>query len=290
MILYTAPQGSEEWFRARAGHITGSKIKTIRERVGGLNEQQTIYVRAMLAGIGPDAAMAEAGYKKAPAAEVVRKALAGEPVGEYSRAAKDYAFRLAVERITGDPLEDDEYAPWQGDRGNRLEPEARAEHELVAGVVVTTVGFIGTEDGRFGASADGLIDTDEGAEYKCFLSPAKLRAILIDRDLDDVRDQCQFNMAITARHRWHFGLYCPALRPINRHFTLHIIHRDEDYIDALWKDLLHFDAMVERYRELLLAGDAVDEILAPPAPAPAPAAALFRPKADPQATAIPDLF
>ena len=40
------------------------------------------------------------------------------------------------------------------------------EHEIQTGLVVTQVGLVKTDDGIFGASADGFIGEDGGSEYK----------------------------------------------------------------------------------------------------------------------------
>src|SRR5690606_922982 len=101
--------------------------------------------------------------------------------GDYGDKAKNYAFRLAIERISKTPL-DEGFETWQMARGHELEPAARMAHEVRHGVLVEEVGFITTDDGKFGASADGFIDDDEGAEYKCFVSPEKLRAIYLTGD------------------------------------------------------------------------------------------------------------
>ena len=76
------------------------------------------------------------------------------------------------------------------------------------------VGFITTDDGKFGASADGLVGDDEGDEYKCFVSPEKLRAIYLHSDISEVVDQCDGGLWVTGRKVWNFALYCPALKPI----------------------------------------------------------------------------
>lgn len=256
-------QGSEQWHLERAGCITASKVTEIRSLVGGLTEQQQQYVDAIMAGCSEGAAMSKAGYKKTPTASAVARALRGEQVADYSAEAKNYAFRLAIERVSGLPLDDDEFSPWQGARGIRLEPEARAEHEIATGVMVMPMGLIRTQDRRFAASVDGLIGDDEGAEYKCFLAPGKLRPILLEHDVSGVADQAQFAMAITGRKRWHVGLYCPALRVIGRHLTLVPIDRDENYIDSMWADLMRFDRLVEAYRAELAGQSAVTEMARP---------------------------
>lgn len=253
IIEFEVEQGSPEWHRARAGRITASKVSDIRAKVGGLDARQTLYVAAIRAGMPESEALQAAGFKSRPTAEAVQRALRGEKVGDWSDGSRRYAMRLAVERINGLPLDDDEYSPWQAARGHRLEPKAREKHEELTGLIVRQVGFIGTADGRFGVSADGLIGLEEGSEYKAYLDPAKLHDILLCNNVQVVRDQCQFGMAITGRKRWHFGLYCPALEQIGLDMTLFVMDRDEDYIEAMWVDLLEFDELVESYRARLLA-------------------------------------
>ncbi len=295
MKVYPAsdfPQGSAEWHRVRAGVITASMVDIIRAKVNGLDEKQAAYVAARKAGQTEEQAMLTAGYKSKPKAAAVDVALSGGTPGEWSDAAKNYAFRLAIERITGTALGDDEFNPWQAVRGSKLEEEARMEHELHSDVTVEQVGFVTTDDGKFGASADGWIDQDGGSEYKCYLATSKLRPILLDGETKFVYAQCQLNMELTGRHWWHFGLYLPDLRVIGRHFTLIHIKRDDDFIAAMWKDLLEFDGLVESYKARLLAGGTVEapsdpEQLAPqPAPAPAPAPAQQAVAPD----ALPELF
>ncbi|MBA3622913.1 MAG: YqaJ viral recombinase family protein [Methylibium sp.] len=174
----------------------------------------------------------------------------GPNKGDFTEAAKDYAFRVAVERISGQPL-DEGFETWSMRRGHELEPEARRAHEAANGVLVEEVGFVTTEDGRFGASADGFIDDDGGAEYKCFVSPEKLRGILLTGDVSDVIDQCDGGMWITGRAWWDFCLYCPALEPVGRALSVHRILRDENRIEALEADLVAFMRLVDQYEAAL---------------------------------------
>lgn len=242
MILHLAPQGSVEWHLARAGCITASNFQLIRES---------------------------------------NKLKSGPNCGDYSDKAKNYAFRVAIERIAKAPL-DEGFETWQMQRGHELEPAARMMHEFIRGIYVEPVGFITTDDGKFGASADGFIGTDEGAEYKCFVSPEKLRAIYLTGDVSEVIDQCDGGMWITGRKRWTFGLYCPALKPIGLEMQLHDIPRDDNRIEALETDLIAFERLVSEYEQILRAkakaGDApvIPDLSAPwdtdPLPAAAPAA------------------
>lgn len=250
MNIIQCEQGSAEWHAARAGCITASMFEVARSQVGGLTAQQKIYVDAIRAGHSEKRAMELASYKAAPKSETVARALDGETVGEPSEAAKNYAFGLAIERISGEPL-DGGFETWQMKRGHELEPEARMEHEIQSGLIIQRAGFVTTSDGRFGCSADGLIDEDGGSEYKCFLAPEKLRAFHIDNDASGIFDQVQGCMWITGRKFWHIGLYCPALAPVGRQLWWQEFKRDENYIEQLEQDLWEFKLLVDKYEGAL---------------------------------------
>lgn len=247
-IIINCDQGSQEWHRARAGVITASMFSTVRAKVNGLTAQQEKYVEAIKAGRSEIAAREIAGYKAAPKAEVIQRAIDGERVGDWSAAALDYAFRLAIERISGEPL-DEGFETWSMRRGHDLEPQARWEHEQQSGLLVQRAGFVKTEDGAFGASADGLIGDDEGSEYKCFVDPAKLRAFWIDNDASSVMEQAQGCMWLTGRKRWHICLYCPALEPVEKQLWWQVFERDDNFIEKMERDLLEFKLVVDEYEK-----------------------------------------
>lgn len=250
MILIECEQGSPEWHQARSGVITASMFSVARSRVNGLTAQQQQYVDAVLSGLDDAGAREVAGYKAAPKSEAVARAIAGHAVGEPSTAALDYAFALAIERISGTPL-DSGFETWHMKRGHELEPEARMEHELQTGLIIQRAGFVTTDDGAFGASADGLIGDHGGSEYKCFLAPEKLRAFHIDNDASGIMDQVQGCMWITGRKFWHVGMYCPALEAVGKQLWWREFKRDEEYIEKLEEDLWQFKLLVDRYEAKL---------------------------------------
>lgn len=181
-----------------------------------------------------------------------RKTLkSGANKGEYSQKAKDYAFKLAVERISGELFDDPQFDPWQAKRGRELEPEARLEYEQLKGVLVEQTGLALLEDRLFGASVDGLVDEDGNIEIKAFLAPAKIAPILFEEDIGDCIDQIQGGLWITGRKWCDFILYCPALKCINKHITVIRIHRDEEYIAELELDMIRFNSYVNRLVEKL---------------------------------------
>ncbi len=195
---------------------------------------------------------ARAGIITASMFRVARSKLkTGKNAGQFTEAAKDYAFRLAIERISGKPL-DEGFETWQMKRGHELEPAARMAHEIQTGLSIMRAGFVLTDDRLFGASADGLIDDDGGSEYKCLVSPEKLRDILIDGDFSDYLDQVQGCMYVTDRKYWEFCLYCPALEPIGKELWRKRVERDEEYIEALEADLVEFAALVNQNQRVLM--------------------------------------
>jgi hypothetical protein len=254
MIILECDQGSDEWLAARAGVITASMFVVARKKVNCLTEQQSKYVNAIRAGLSDKEAMLSAGYKAKPKTESIERAIAGEKVGEFSDAAKDYAFRLAMERIGGKPL-DEGFETWSMRRGHDLEPAARRAHEAQTGLIVQRAGFVVTDDYAFGASADGLIEGDGGSEYKCFVDPTKLRSILIDRDWSTLTDQVQGCLWLTGRKWWHQCLYCPALEPVGKELTWLHVTRDENYIEKMEVDLLEFKALVDSTEAILRLQD-----------------------------------
>jgi hypothetical protein len=251
MIIVNCEQGDKEWLNARAGVITASMFGECRKTVGGLDAKQEKYVEAILSGKSESVTKLIAGYKASPKSEAVKKALKGEKVGDFTEKAKQYAFKLAVERLSGNLLQEDKFETFEMRRGHELEPEARLLHEERKGILVERTGLVLTEDKCFGASVDGLIDDDGMSEYKCFISPSSLMPILLNNSIDDCIDQVQGGMWITGREYAHFMLYCPALECIDRHVTIFEVERDDDYIEEMQSDLLKFNDLVLCYMDTL---------------------------------------
>lgn len=249
--VLTNEQGSHEWHQDRAGAITASMFSEVRRTVGGLDDRQQSYVNWIRGGMDKANAAKNAGYKNPPKSDKVDRAIDGESVGDWSETAHNYAFRLAIERISGEPLQDEKYQGYAAQRGHQLEPEARELHAFTTDQLIERAGVIRSLDGKFGCSADGLIGDTIGVEYKCFTSVEKIRPILFDFDVQDVRDQMQGGMWLSGRQEWQFGLYCPFLDTCNRALTLITEKRDDEYIAHLERDLLNFDELVESYKSKL---------------------------------------
>jgi len=175
------------------------------------------------------------------------KLKSGKDKGGPTKWAREYAFRLAIERISGQPLNDDYYETWAMKRGRELEEIARLKHEELKGILVDETGIALTDDKLFGASVDGLIGDDGCAEYKCFIGPSALMPILLDGDLSAIKAQMQGQMWVAERQWCAFGLYCPALEIIGKDLTIIEVERDNDYIEEMQFELLRFNNLVSEY-------------------------------------------
>mgnify|MGYP001187825000 FL=1 len=182
--------------------------------------------------------------------EARKRLKSGPKKGGFTEAAEDYAFRVAVERISGAPL-DEGFSTWAMKRGNELEPEARAWVEVKLGIFVDVAGFVTTDDEKFGASADGFIDKDGGLEIKCLVDPGRIRNVILSDDISEFMDQIQGGMWITGRKWWQFALFCPALEKVGLQLYTKRVERDDNYINEMELDLLEFERVVSKYEQTL---------------------------------------
>lgn len=173
--------------------------------------------------------------------------------GDYSAKAKQYAFKLAIERISGELLQEDKFETWEMRRGRELEPVARLKHEQRIGVMVEQTGIVLTDDGLFGASVDGLIGNYGCSEYKGFVAPSSLMPILLHGDISDCEYQVQGQIWVVGRKWSDFVLFCPALEKINKDMTIFRVNRNEEFIAKMELDLLAFNDLVNEYKTKLEA-------------------------------------
>jgi hypothetical protein len=286
VILLNYTQGSEDWLRARCGVATASRFSEAREKVGGLTDQQRLYVEALQLGMDEPDARAEAGYKTKPVAGGIAKALNGEPTEEPGAAAIKYAWLVAFETISREPL-DDTFVTYAMRRGRDLEPRARMVYEKRTGALVEEVSLILTDDERFGYSSDGLIDDEGMVEIKCPFACDKLGQVWASPETAHLEyiDQINGGLWITGRQWCDLVVYCPWLEPVGKDLFVKRIYRNEDAIAALEADLIGFMRLVEAHLEVLRtpakmsgapkvapAGTPAPDVVSatPSAPAPAP--------------------
>ena len=146
--------------------------------------------------------------------------------GDYSKSAEAYALELIAEMIAPN-----EPPPFIGnfatDRGNEMEPLARAAFEKETGHKLATIGFLTGYQDIVGASPDALILSDDemdyigGLELKC---PLRKQHVLNHAGgglPDDYKQQIHWSLAVTGLPRWHFYSWHPDMKPVH-----HIVYPD----------------------------------------------------------------
>lgn len=100
------------------------------------------------------------------------------------------------------------------ENGRNSERPARKYFELITGNPVVEVGFIISDDGRFGVSPDGLVGADAGLELKCPTPITHVRWLLDGVLPVEHLNQVHGGMIVTGRRRWHWMSYSPSLPPL----------------------------------------------------------------------------
>lgn len=248
MIEHNDPQGSEAWHEARRGVITASRAADARNRTNGLTKQQNTYVDAILRGCTEGEAMIEAGYKRKPTSEDVERAIRGSLPLQWGDAAIAYAMDLARERVGGRAPVTSGFAATR--IGHEEEPFGAIAYIAKTRHMVEEVGFITTDDRKFGMSLDRRVPGHKGAiEIKTMVSSATLFKAMVGGDISEYRDQCLFGLWLFTLDWIDLCLWCPDLQ----HLEVIRIERNEAEIQALEDDLLAFDALVATYEAPLRA-------------------------------------
>lgn len=202
-------QRSEEWFAARVGKITASRMNDVMvERERGE-------------------------FKSGP-----RK---GQPKPQ-PKAITDYVHQLAAERMTMKPRKQVKAAAlaW----GHTVEPAAVAAYQAETGLIVTPAEFTVHPLYDFiGASPDFLVDDDGGGEIKSPESTeVHLETLLTGLPSEHI-EQIQGGLWVTGRKWWDFVSYHPDF-PLKHRIYIQRVPRDDEYIGRLEAACLLLDAEV----------------------------------------------
>lgn len=252
MIFIEAKQGTPEWHQARCGKVTASCFADAISRVGALDERQAKYVALVRGGMDSKAAALKAGYKAAPTADTVRRAIKGEDTSQPSDTAKRYAADLAIERISGQPHGEPPKA-WVLERGHEMEARARMLYEARSGAFVTEAGICLDESMVFGYSSDGLVDDDGLIEIKAPIDSIKIMEMWARGDTSEYNHQIQGGLWLTGRKWLDFIMYVPDLAAASKDLYVKRIMRDEAFIDDMVSKLSKFDEMVQEYEAVFRA-------------------------------------
>jgi hypothetical protein len=130
-----------------------------------------------------------------------------------------YLYKKICEKALG--FSSDQGGSWEMGQGSILEHEAVPWFEFTQEIKVERVGFCTTDDGRVGASPDGLIGEDGGIEIKCPQPEAHLRYLLEGELPKEYAAQVHGCMYVTGRKWWKFVSY-------SRQFPALVVHVERD--------------------------------------------------------------
>lgn len=121
------------------------------------------------------------------------------------------------------------------DFGKILEEEAKPFYTMTFDEEIQSVGLVTTDDGKIGASPDGLIGDDGGIEIKCPEAKNHVKYLMAGKLPDDYVCQVHGSLFVTGRKWWKFMSYRRRFPP---YITL--IERDEKIMSIMDETLSAF--------------------------------------------------
>jgi putative phage-type endonuclease len=192
-------QGTEEWFAARIGKVTASRIS-----------------------------------------DVVAKIKNGDPAA----SRKNYAAELMLERVTGQRAPGFVNAAMTF--GIETEPLARLAYSLHKALDIEEVGFIDHPTVlRSGASPDGLVGLHGMVESKCPNTATHIAWAIAGVVPAEHVLQMQWQMACAGKDWNDFVSFDPRM-PEGQQLFIRTLYRDNELIEKLEKQVVEFDAEVEK--------------------------------------------
>ncbi len=121
---------------------------------------------------------------------------------------KTYVYKKVAEKLQGRPLIDLSASSFMLEQGMIVEDEARPWYALEYDKKIKQVGFITTDDGRFGCSPDGLIEGEEcGLEIKSPAAHTHVKYLVNGYLPKEYATQVYGSMFVTGFPRWIFVSY-----------------------------------------------------------------------------------
>jgi hypothetical protein len=133
---------------------------------------------------------------------------------ELSGQVDAYACDLIAEKYDAYYGQHEDYVSSAMKNGTLKEPESRRFYEFQRDLEVKEVGFITTDDGRFGCSPDSLVGESGGLELKNPTVSTHVK-YLIDGGLPaQYRPQVHWCLVVSGREWWDFCSYSAGLPPV----------------------------------------------------------------------------
>ena len=166
--------------------------------------------------------------------------------GKKSASYIKYMAELIEESILGGG---DTFKSGFMERGNQLEPQARAAYEFLTGNDVIQVGGVYlNEDREVMVSPDGLIpELKKGLEIKCPKMSTHIRYLLEGGLPSEYVIQVQANLWVTGYETWDFVSYCPEYQ--KQTLYLFTAARDEKLMKAFDEHIPQVVKTLKAYKE-----------------------------------------
>ena len=166
--------------------------------------------------------------------------------GKKSASYIKYMAELIEESILGGG---DTFKSGFMERGNQLEPQARAAYEFLTGNDDIQVGGVYlNEDREVMVSPDGLIPSlKKGLEIKCPKMSTHIRYLLEGGVPAEYVIQVQANLWVTGYETWDFVSYCPEYQ--KQTLYLFTAARDEKLMKAFDEHIPQFVKTLKAYKE-----------------------------------------
>jgi len=163
------------------------------------------------------------------------------PRGGVAKGRQTLLYKLAGERLTGEPMETYQNADMQ--RGHDREAQAAAEYAFLTDSDPQVVGFM--RNGNCGASPDRLVGSEGLLEIKDAAPHIQIPRLLAGVVPPEHVAQCQGQLMVSERQWVDFISHCHGIAPL-----IVRVERDEEYIAALRIAVNEFcdelDALVQK--------------------------------------------
>ncbi len=156
-----------------------------------------------------------------------------------------YVYKKVAESLQGRPLIDLSASSFMLEQGMIIEGEARPWYALEYDKKIRQVGFISTDDGRFGCSPDGLIEGEEcGLEIKSPAAHTHVKYLVNGVLPKEYVAQVYGSMFVTGFTKWIFVSY-------RRSFPALVleIHQNEKAMSMIRSAINQFHADFDRAME-----------------------------------------
>lgn len=177
-----------------------------------------------------------------PTASMFATVMAKGKGGEPSKTRLTYLYKLAGERLTGEPM--DNFSNHHMERGHEMEPQAREFYAFLRDVETEQVGFI--TNGPKGCSPDSLIGDGGMLEIKTKLPHLLIAAHESGGFPSEHWAQCQGQLWVAEREWVDLICYWPRMQPL-----IVRANRDEVFIKRLCDAVDQFNddlaALIAKY-------------------------------------------